>query len=84
MKRTAQNSKTTCRYLRDEAVEGEMAAVDSTHAERRDLKIKSDGELWISKTKGLTLRQEEDVDAGEGVKDSHSTRYDYSNVKPPL
>jgi hypothetical protein len=80
-----QNSTTMCRYLRDEAVEGEMAAVYSTHAERRDPHIKSDGQFWISKTKGLPLRHEEDIDAGDGVKNHLSTRYEYANVQaPPL
>ena len=78
------NSKYTCRYLRDESVNGEMAAVYSTHAERSDMGIKSDGQVWISKTKGLLLRQEEDIDAGVGAKNHHSTRYDYANVQPPL
>src|SRR5260370_2037898 len=33
------NSKYTCRYLRDESVDGEAAAVYGTHAERTDLGI---------------------------------------------
>jgi hypothetical protein len=81
------NSKTTCRYLRDESVNGETAAVYSTHAERSDEdlgQIKSDGQFWISKSKGLPLRHEEDIDAGGGAKNHHSTRYEYTNVKPPL
>jgi hypothetical protein len=77
-----QNSKYTCRYLRDESVNGEMAAVYSTQASRSDLNIKSDGRLWISKTKGLVLRHEEDIE-GDGVKNHHSTRYEYANVQPP-
>jgi hypothetical protein len=79
-----QSSKTTCRYLRDEPVDGDTAAVYSTHAERSNLKSKSDGELWVSKTKKLPLRQEEDVDARDGIENHHSTRYKYSNVRAPL
>lgn len=79
-----QNSKYTCRYLRDESVDGEVAAVYNTRAERTDLPLKSDGQFWISKTKGLLLRHEEDIDAGDGVKNHHSTRYEYANVRPPL
>ena len=78
------NSKYTCRYLRDESVDGEAAAVYSTHAERPDLDIRSDGQFWISKTKGLPLRHEEDIDAGAGTKNHHSTRYEYANVRPPV
>lgn len=78
------NSKASCRYLRDESVGDETAALYSTHAERADVGIKSDGQVWISKSKGLPLRQEEDIDAGGGKKRHHSTVYDYSNVRPPL
>lgn len=78
------NSKYTCSHLRDETVNGEAAAVYSTHAERTDMGIKSDGQIWISKTRGLPLRHEEDIDAGDGRKTHHSTRYEYSNVQPPL
>jgi hypothetical protein len=78
------NSKTSCRYLRDESVNGEPAALYSTHAERSDMGIKSDGQFWISKSKGLALRHEEDIDDGAGRKRHHSTHYDYSNVRPPL
>ena len=78
-----QNSTYSCRYLREESVNGEMVAVYNTRAERTDLKIRSDGQFWISKTKGLLLRHEEEIDAGDGIKSHHSTRYEYSNVKPP-
>ena len=78
------NSKYECRYLRDESVNGDMAAVYSTHAERDDLKIKSEGQIWISKSRGLLLRQEEGIDAGDGTKNHHSTRYEYVNVRPPV
>lgn len=78
------NSKTTCRYLRDESVNGEAAAVYSAHSERSDPAVKSDSQFWISKAKGLPLRHEQDIDAGGGTKMHHSTRYEYSNVHPPL
>ena len=76
------NSKTTCRYLKDESVNGETAAVYSTHSETGD--IKSDGQIWISKSKGLPLRQEFDIDSGgPGGKHHQSVRYEYTNVQPP-
>ena len=46
--------------------------------------VKSDGQMWISKSKGLPLRDEMDVDAGDGIKHHHSTRYGYTNVQPPM
>ena len=78
-----QQSKFTCRYLRDESINGE-AAVYATHAERAHPEVKSDGQMWISKSKGLPLRDEMDVDAGDGIKHHHSTRYEYTNVQPPM
>jgi hypothetical protein len=77
------NSSANCRYLHDESVNGEIAAVYSTHAETSDQK--SDGQMWISKTRGLPLRQELDMDTGgKSGKSHHSVRYEYSDVHPPL
>jgi hypothetical protein len=76
------NSKTTCRHLRDESINGETAAVYSTHSETDD--TKSDGQIWVSKSKGLPLRQEFDIDSGRPQgKHHHSVRYEYTNVQPP-
>jgi hypothetical protein len=80
-----QNSKQTCHYLRDESVNGERAAVYSTQAEGSDQK--SDGQVWISKTSGLPLRQELNLDldpGGKSGKSHRSMRYEYKNVQPPL
>jgi hypothetical protein len=79
-----QQSKTTCRYLRDELVDGEAAAVYGAHAERSHPDTKSDGQIWISKSRGLPLRDEMDIDAGDGSRHHHSTHYEYTNVQPPL
>jgi hypothetical protein len=75
-------SKTTCKYLRDEAVNGEAAAVYSTHSDRADMGIKSDGQIWISKSKGLPLKNEIDI-TSDGSTNHHSTRYEYANVQVP-
>ena len=74
-----QNNKTTCRYLKDEPINGEMTAVYSVH----DVSPKStsDSKTWISKAKGLPLRSDIDM---EGGKSHISTRYEYGNVKPPM
>jgi hypothetical protein len=68
-----------CRYLKDELVNGEMAAVYSMSDEPN--KVYS--QIWISKAKGLPLRQEVDIGAGNS-KTHNSTRYDYGNIKPPI
>jgi hypothetical protein len=80
------SSKYTCRYLRDEPVNGEPAAVYSTHSEREDLGIRSDGQIWISKSRGLPLRQELEItESGDKPEvNHHSMRYGYTNVRPPL
>jgi hypothetical protein len=75
-----QNNKTTCRYLKDEPVNGEMAAVYSVHSvHEAPPKSTSDSKTWISKAKGLPLRTDTDMEG------SHiSMRFEYGNVKPPI
>jgi hypothetical protein len=41
----------------------------------------SDSKTWISKSKGLPLRSDTDM---EGGKNHISMRYEYGNVKPPM
>ena len=74
--------KNTCRYLRDESVNGEAAAVYSVHTETEDFRV--DNQIWISKSGGLPLKQETDMDVGGAMGKSHkSMRYEYNNVHPP-
>jgi hypothetical protein len=78
MQKNIQTNKTTCRYLKDEPVNGEMAAVYSVHEEAP--RSTSDSQIWISKANGLPLRSEQDLGATMHI----STRYEYSNVKAPM
>jgi hypothetical protein len=75
-----QTNKNTCRYLKDEPVNGEMAAVYNVHTEIESPKGSSDSQVWISKAKGLPLRSEIDL----GDKMHVSSRIEYGNVKPPM
>ena len=75
------DSKSTCRHVRDEMVNGEAAALYMGHSENDG--IKSDAQTWISKSKGLPLKTEEDIDTGDGDKRHMSIRYEYTNVHPP-
>ncbi len=75
------DSKYTCRHVRDEIVNGEAAALYTGHMENDG--IKSDAQTWISKSKGLPLKTEEDLDTGDGDKRHMSIRYEYGNVRPP-
>ncbi len=75
------DAKTSCRHVRDELVNGEIAALYLAHADNDG--VKSDAQTWISKSRGLPLKTEEDIDTGGGDKRHMSIRYDYSNVRPP-
>ncbi len=77
--KTAKNI--SCKHLRDDSVKGESATVYSAHSETED--TKTDAQMWISKSKGLLLRQEDDVDIGGGEKHHRSIRYEYANVQAP-
>ena len=79
-----QTGNSRCGYLGDDAVNGEKAAVYSTHSERD--KVTSDGQIWISKRRGLPLRNEFDIEMTNGVtsKNHVTTRYVYSNVRAPI
>jgi hypothetical protein len=79
-RKTAKN--VSCKHLRDESVKGESASVYSAHSETED--TKADLQVWISKQKGLILRQEQDWEVGGAGGKSHiSLRYEYSNVQVP-
>ena len=71
----------TCRYLRDETVNGEAASVYHSQAETKG--GKSDATLWMSKRTGLPLRSESNIDTGGGDKMHLAIRYDYTDVRPP-
>ena len=75
------NGNTTCRHVRDELVNGDLAAMYTMQGENEG--VKSQGQVWISKSKGLPLRTEEDVDTGDPDKQHMSIRYEYSNVHAP-
>jgi hypothetical protein len=71
-----------CRYVHDESVHGEAAALYSTHQETAHGRI--DSQTWISKSRGLILRQEIDIDTGRPNGKTHmSSRYEYDNVQAP-
>jgi hypothetical protein len=71
----------TCQRLPDESVAGEAATVYRSHMENQG--VKSDAQIWISKSSGLVLKQEEDLDDGAGDRRHLSLRYEYTNVRAP-
>jgi hypothetical protein len=77
LKRDA-HSRDVCRSLKDETVNGELASVYTSHSETPKGTI--DSQVWISKTKGLPLRE---VTTSDDCKATISTRYEYGNVRLP-
>jgi hypothetical protein len=75
------NAKTSCHYVRAESVNGEAAAMYVVESENEG--VKSAAQIWISKSKGLLLKSEDDVDTGDGDKQHMSVHYEYDNVHPP-
>ncbi len=77
------NGKATCQLLRSEAVSGEAAVVYSLHREPQS--FKEDSQIWISKSTGMALREEQDVDMGGEIGKQHnSARFEYGKVQPPM
>ncbi len=70
-----------CAHLRNEAVEGETAGVYSMHYENDVAKV--DALVWISRSSGLMLREELDMDTGELGKSHTSMRIVYTGVRTP-
>lgn len=73
----------TCQHVRDETVDGEPAALYATHKQGDG--GQSDSQIWISKKRGLPLRQVTHVSVGGGKagESQMTTRYVYDNVRAP-
>ncbi len=71
------NKNISCKIMRSEVVDGEPATVYAVHSETED--VKTDATVWLSKTRGLVLRQEIDL----GTEGHIALRYEYSNVTAP-
>jgi hypothetical protein len=71
------NKKMSCKIVRSEVVDGEAATVYMVHSETED--VESDATVWLSKTRGLVLREE----INPGTEDRISVRYEFSNVTAP-
>jgi len=72
----------TCRQARDESVNGEPATLFIMHYHSED--ATTDQQVWISKARGLPLKQDIDIGAdGAPGKNHRSMRYEYTNVRAP-
>jgi hypothetical protein len=75
--------KSSCQFVRSKSVNGESASL--YHLLRETSGFKEDSQIWISKTSGLPLREEQDIDyRGPIGKRHNSARFEYSNVQPPM
>lgn len=83
MKKTAERKVGTCSEVREEAVSGELATLYKIHNQNEAGTI--DTQLWVSKSRGLPLKQIDDIDVGAGAagKSHQETRYEYTNVTAP-
>jgi hypothetical protein len=82
-KEKEEKGKSSCQFLRSESVNNDAATVYSLHREYDE--VTEDGQMWVSKSTGLPLRVEEDVDnRGNKVKEHRSTRFEYGNIRPPM
>ena len=75
------SSNVTCRYLRDESVEGVNAAVFSEHSKADT--GESNALVWIAKGNSMPVREEVDMDAGNPGARHLEVRIVYSNVQAP-
>lgn len=82
-KENQEHGHATCQFVRNESVDGEAAMLYTMRREDED--ATQDAEIWISKSRGLPLRDEQDVDVGgKAGKEHRSTRFEYTNIRPPL
>jgi hypothetical protein len=65
----------SCKYLRDETLNGEATSVYSDLMKSRA--GTADGKVWISKSKGLILQQDVEVDMGAKGKGKQTILFTY-------
>jgi len=82
MRKESDQNIGTCSVVRDEAVGGEPATLYKVHRQTPDDTV--DTQIWVSKLRGLPLKQIDDMDVGGARGKSHTeVRYEYSNVTAP-
>ncbi|MEO7012898.1 MAG: hypothetical protein ABI127_01215 [Dokdonella sp.] len=73
----------TCQAAADETVDGQLASVFRTQQRLED-GDSVDGQIWISKSNGLPLRQTIDMDVGGKFGKSRTEeRFEYTHVQAP-
>jgi hypothetical protein len=82
-KKESEEKAGTCSIVRDEAVSGEPATLYKVHNQTAAGTL--DTQIWVSKSKGLALKQINDQDVGGGARGKMHTEisYEYTNVTAP-
>lgn len=82
-KENEKNGKSNCQFVRSESANGVSASL--YHIQRETEDFKEDSQIWISKARGVPLREEQDIDVGGSLGKQHnSTHFEYSNIQPPM
>ncbi len=82
-KEKEQQGKSNCQLLRTESVNGETAMLYSFHRDYED--VNESGQIWVSRSSGMLLRAELDIDSPDNkVKEHRSSRFEYGNIQPPM
>ncbi len=82
MKKDSDQKVGTCTVVGNEAVGGEPATLYKVHNQTPEDTV--DTQIWVSKLRGLPLKQINDMDVGGARGKSHTEiRYEYSNVIAP-
>lgn len=82
-KEDEKSGKSSCQFVRSESVNGESASL--YHMQRETESFKEDSQIWISKSTGLPLREEQDMDYGGAIGKRHNSgSFEYGNVQPPI
>jgi hypothetical protein len=83
-KENRQNAKASCQAVRSDSVNGEAVTVYSIQSKTEG--ATEEAQMWISKSTGRLLREEQDTDVGGGAmgKSHRSSRYEYSSVRAPM
>ena len=83
MREAFKTANLTCQHLRDETVAGDPVAVYNTRDKQEGGNI-VDSQVWVSKARGLPVKQTIDMDVGgKGGKSHTEVRVDYANVQAP-
>ena len=82
-KENENSGRSSCQFVRSESVNGDIASL--YHIQRETGNFKEDSQIWISKSTGLPLREEQDVDYGGAIGKRHNSgRFEYGNIQPPM